>query len=138
MLHAILYRSVATHAFGDLSLRALTVRAAQRNRARGVTGVLLHGTHSHVDDIPGAFLQWLEGPEEAVRGLFESIAEDPRHQNVDIVAEGSLLDLAGTKRRLFPDWDMSEETIGAVPATLAGFLAYIRRHDGQSSRALAA
>ncbi|OZC01725.1 BLUF domain-containing protein [Rubricoccus marinus] len=138
MLYALLYRSVATHPVGELSLRALTVRAAQRNKELGVTGVLLHGVHEHLPEIPGAFLQWIEGPEEAVRKLFESISDDPRHQNVETIAEGPLAKLAGTNQRLFPDWDMEAGTIGELPATLAGFLTYVRRQKRGGGWALAA
>ena len=54
------------------------VRVAQgRNSALGVTGALVF-TEKH-------FAQNLEGPEEAVTELMESIARDPRHRDLEVV-----------------------------------------------------
>lgn len=123
--YALLYRSIATHAIGDLSMRALSVRSAQRNARAGITGLLLHGIHSHVPEAPGAFLQWLEGPEDEVRELFHRIEADDRHRDVEVLASGR--DLAGRMGTLFPDWDLGVEFMADLPATLQGFLAYVER-----------
>ena len=130
MPFALLYRSVCVFPFGDLGIRALTVRAAQRNAAAGITGVLLHGEHSRVEGAPGAFVQWIEGPEGAVRDLFARIRADGRHTEINVLASGATADLAGGADRLFPDWTMRAEPMSSLPATLGGFLASARAHRG--------
>ena len=138
--HALLYRSLATRPMADLELRALGARAAQRNARQGITGLLLHGQLEHVTGLPGAFVQWLEGPEDAVRDLFESIREDARHDEIEVVAEGPVAELSERAERLFPEWSMETEVISELPATLPGFLRYVRerRAEGEGRWALAA
>ena len=137
MTHALLYRSIATAPLGDLELRALTVRAAQRNARAGITGLLLHGQHAHVPDAPGAFVQWIEGPRDTIQRLFVSISDDPRHDGIEVLGEGPVSALAERSDPLFPAWGMETESIAELPATLAGFLAYVhgRRESGDWRRA---
>lgn len=132
MTHALLYHSIATAPLSDLELRALGVRSSQRNARHRITGLLLHGQHAHVPGATGAFVQWIEGPRADVRSLFESIADDPRHTDIETLAEGSLRELTGRDDRLFPGWNMETEAISELPATLEGFLQYVRdrREEG--------
>jgi hypothetical protein len=66
--------------------------ARDLNGLDGITGLLLfNGTN---------FLQWVEGPPEAIDELMERIRRDPRHSAVEI-RETQLAD-----DRLFPDWSM--------------------------------
>ena len=125
--YALLYRSLATTPFSDLELRALSTRAAQRNARGEITGLLLHGQMEHVPGLPGAFVQWIEGPEAAVRTLYTSIQLDPRHHQLEVLSEGPALRSAARAGRLFPDWAMEFESISDLPATLSGFLRYVRR-----------
>ena len=87
-----MYESSATEGFGAADLAALLTQARARNRAFGVTGMLL--TES------GWFLQALEGPELIVKNLMASIKRDPRHAHVRVLAEETV------QRRRFPDWAM--------------------------------
>ena len=126
MPYALLYRSVSTYPIGTLGMQALSVRSAQRNREAGITGLLLHGLHTQVEGVPGAFVQWIEGPEDEVRELFHSIESDDRHSGIEILASGSVQGLTGGGR-LFPDWGMRTEAISDLPASLEGFLAHVRQ-----------
>lgn len=66
---------------------------AQKNNARlHITGVLVLTKHY--------FMQLLEGDATAVQSQFAKIAKDPRHTDVRIVSEKSIL------TRQFPDWHM--------------------------------
>jgi len=62
------------------------------------------------DDITGAlicrwdlYLQWLEGPEPAVRGAYARITRDTRHLDVRCLLSGPV------EARLFPDWAMRHD-----------------------------
>jgi len=69
-------------------------RASSRNnRTRGVTGMLLC--------VHGLFFQIIEGGEQDVAELFQTIKEDPRHQ--DVLCLKTELDVT---ERLFPKWSM--------------------------------
>ncbi len=69
------------------------LRACKNNNPRREVGGVLHYGH-------GYFFQVLEGPEQAVRELYEAIAQDERHQNV------RTLDARAVNERRFPDWSM--------------------------------
>ena len=56
-------------------------RSAERNRAAGLTGLLLHQDDS--------FLGVLEGPRRVLLARMERIITDPRHARVDIRLEAS-------------------------------------------------
>ena len=94
-LYAIAYRShslvAAGRAEGELAdiLRVARVN----NAALGVTGALML-----YDDW---FAQVLEGPEAAVRGLFDRIAADARHDGVEVLDSGPV------EKRLFERWAMA-------------------------------
>ena len=69
------------------------LRASRRNNPTvGVTGALLYAD--------GNFMQVLEGPAEAVDGVYRRVQRDPRHHGVL-----TLLDTAAAERA-FPDWSM--------------------------------
>ena len=65
----------------------------RNNRRRDITGLLVYGG--------GMFLQWLEGPRQAVEALMAVIRNDPRHETIV-----RLQVLDGLKERLYPSWSM--------------------------------
>ena len=96
---------------GLLSSDALLdiLRASRRNNpAVGVTGALLYAD--------GNFMQVLEGPAEAVEGVYRRVQRDDRHRGVL-----TLIDTTAAERS-FPDWsmgfvhgdDLSEEDLDAT------------------------
>ena len=120
-LYAILYRSRAAAVLSDNDVALLALASARWNAKAGVTGVLLWA-----DVKPGRpelFVQWLEGERGAVRALYERIRRDDRHTDVEVIAEGTAADVVGRDGRLFPDWGMRFERVGAAPVTLDAFLA---------------
>ncbi len=62
------------------------------NAARGLSGVLLYSG--------GNIIQTLEGPEDAVDGLFDTISRDPRHTGILTLLREPL------DARVFADWSM--------------------------------
>ena len=133
--YALLYQSRATRGLDASDLRAILETAVVRNEALGITGLLVYGEMAKLPGVPGLFLQWLEGPEAAVRALYDRIAGDPRHVDVVTVAEGPAEVFTGNEGRLFPAWAMAVKRLSDVPATLHGFLEYARQTgSGVASR----
>ncbi len=125
-LHVLLYQSRAVRGFDAAALRDILETAVARNAGEDVTGLLVYGEMSMLPGIPGLFVQWLEGPEAAVRRLFASIARDPRHTEIELLADGPSRAVSGADVRLFPAWAMAVKRLADVPATLSGFLTYAR------------
>ena len=74
----LVYESQALAPLSDEELQQLVATAQARNRAVGVTGVLVYDR--------GRFLQWLEGPSHAVERVWQSIRNDRRHGGIRLVA----------------------------------------------------
>ena len=101
-LLSVIYHSAATPGLSSLDVDEILAASRTRNPHNGVTGMLLLEN--------GRFLQVLEGPEEEVRGLMASIADDPRHEHVRILVEE-----IQTGRR-FPDWAMARGHVAELEA----------------------
>ncbi|MFZ7088346.1 BLUF domain-containing protein [Curtobacterium sp. RRHDQ10] len=105
---SIVYVSTATTPPDDAELAAILKVARRRNTELGVTGLLAYRE--------GRFLQLVEGPDDAVDALYENIATDPRHRDVQ------LLDRDTVTQRWFPDWAMAFEPLDDdAVAGLEGF-----------------
>lgn len=93
-LYQVVYISMVS---GDAptraELRALLALSVRRNRALGVTGMLLY---AH-----GGFMQLLEGEEGAVKDLFDFVRRDDRHRRVTVLVQGPVA------QRTFADWAMA-------------------------------
>ena len=125
-VYALLYQSDARLAQTSGSLDRILRASVPRNAAEGITGLLMYGEMTLLPDVPGQFLQWLEGSEAAVVASYERIRRDRRHADVRVLARGPAADLTGSGGRLFPEWSMELRRLADVPATLGGFLAAAR------------
>ena len=134
-LYALLYQSNAAHHFDEDGLDSILRTAVVRNEERNVTGLLLYGHLPHLPQLPGVFVQWLEGRREDVLALYAAIRSDPRHTQVETLAEGPAAEVARADARLFPGWAMAVRRMADVPATLAGFLDYARTPEAASGGA---
>lgn len=83
MLISIMYRSVRTAVLGDDDLASLWQIAIENNRNLGVTGLLYYDAL--------VFFQLIEGPTETVENLMHRISKDPRHENVQTLAEADIV-----------------------------------------------
>ena len=100
-LYQLFYQSQATGSLPALEqLRAILDHSRAYNAAQHITGVLLSSE--------GYFVQLLEGPEAAVRTLYASIKQDPRHRRVRLVREQAVA------RRSFPHWHMGFGQVAAA------------------------
>lgn len=96
MLTGIVYLSSALAPFDEKALRELAEHAQRRNRELGVTGYLYFEQRQ--------FIQYIEGPDEAVTALMQRIADDRRH-DVRITIHDRHVE-----QRRFPDWSMRHIT----------------------------
>jgi len=88
----VVYASRATELFSPVDLETLAARAAVKNRALGLSGVLIYSA--------GHFVQAIEGPHERLQSLLARIAEDPRHRDLRVLAQGAI------RVRSFSEWHM--------------------------------
>ncbi len=98
-----------------------------------LNGILADARRCNVrDDITGAlicradlYLQWLEGPESAVRGAFARIARDDRHQDVRHLLSGPV------EARLFGAWAMRHDPADSLIWTAAEVAAGVPDQAGE-------
>jgi hypothetical protein len=107
-MYRVIYVSSETSPFSDQDLDRLLVQSRENNGAAEITGMLLYKE--------GNFMQYLEGPVEAVQKLVAKIRKDPRHQGFKILME------AEVQHRQFTDWSMGFKRLGPeTSAEVAGY-----------------
>ena len=89
----VIYVSVLTEDCDMDALQEILTVSRKNNAESGITGILCYD--------PAFFLQCLEGPREAVHGLYHTIEQDERHRNVKLVEDTE------TSERLFGEWRMA-------------------------------
>lgn len=113
-----LYRAIYTsRPFGyDAGmLNGILTDARRANQRDGITGALICRA-----DI---YLQWLEGPREAVRAAIARIARDDRHLEVTVQVEGPVAERSFGAWEMLHDpaatwiWTQDEVSQGAVDRT---------------------
>ena len=93
-LSFVLYRSVATFKLTQKAVLEIVLKSIRNNASDNLTGFL----HTY----QGHFLQFLEGPSDALSNRLAKIQRDRRHKNFIILAEGAI------DERFFPNWDMGQ------------------------------
>lgn len=96
-LFALMYSSYATEGTSPTSLEVILEPARRKNARLDITGILLYRR--------GRFYQYLEGKEEAVRGVYDAIQQDSRHTNLRVLLETSVAS------RRFSEWTMGYEPL---------------------------
>ncbi|MHA6780034.1 BLUF domain-containing protein [Pseudonocardia saturnea] len=107
----------------------LTISPEERNAE--IASILDDSRVKNVDrDITGALLVWqdyvvqtLEGEESVVRGLYEKIAVDPRHEAV------TLLEAQAIESRNFAKWSMARISDNDQPS---GMPILTNKHEGEA------
>ena len=114
-LHHLIYESRAAQPFSEAELADLLQKAREHNEDHGLTGLLLYAED-------GRFVQVLEGEVAQVHDLyFLHISRDERHQNLVLLADGSL------NERRFADWRMGFRP--ATPEALAELTGHFSTAD---------
>ncbi len=93
MLYELIYHSTTARNFNVNDIPDILKKARIHNAQNQITGCLIY------HDVE--FLQLIEGPEEAIKDLYAQIQKDPRHRNVEALAQGPIED------RAFDDWEMA-------------------------------
>jgi hypothetical protein len=88
-------------------MRRIRDHAVVHNQAAGLRVALLH--------MSGWFVEWIEGPEVGIRALLDRVAQDTRHQGLQVVHHSL------GRPRLFRPW------IGAIVQADEGPTAFARR-----------
>ena len=88
----LIYQSSATVAITAHQLELLLPAWRADNHAAGISGVLLYGEEG--------IMQIIEGEPNVIHALYQRIAQDVRHFNVHIVADGLV------SHRAFEQWSM--------------------------------
>jgi hypothetical protein len=125
--YRIMYSSEAAAGLATPELEGMLAESRIRNKAHGISGVLVF--------VDGAFLQILEGEKDDVLELMARIERDPRHHDVKVFSEQEV------DERAFPTWSMAY--LGASAAdvarwaelegatTIAGVLASLESRPGR-------
>jgi hypothetical protein len=104
MLVRMMYASRAVPAVDQEELITILRQSKANNPAIGVTGVLCFSG--------GIFLQVLEGGRSAVNRLYNRIAADPRHTEVEVL----LYEEIGERR--FASWSMGQANMSRLNPSL--------------------
>jgi Sensors of blue-light using FAD len=115
MDYCTVYLSSSTGLLSEDELSSILDKSQKNNRASGITGILLY--------FNGNIIQVLEGPEEIVKSLYQTISHDHRHSNVINLLSQPI------EQRSFSDWTMGYKTLsatelndikGLIPSTVEG------------------
>lgn len=116
MLYHLCYVSTASCALDGHQLADILKTARAENARRGITGLLLYKQ--------GSFMQVLEGSREAVMAVFERIAADARHTEVEVLFEEE------AEKREFADWSMAFVDLDGVDAAhIPGFSDFMESEE---------
>jgi hypothetical protein len=106
MLVRLLYASRAAESVDADALTAILKRSRRYNATVGVTGVLCHCASA------GIFIQLLEGGRGAVSALYNQIARDPRHRDVELLGYDEVAE------RRFQSWQMGQVNMDRLNPSL--------------------
>ena len=104
MLVRLMYASRATEAINQDALQSILKKSVANNPRAGVTGVLCFS-----GDI---FLQVLEGGRSKVSALYNRIAQDPRHRDVELLSYEEI------GERSFAGWAMGQVNLSRLNTAL--------------------
>ena len=90
---SLVYASRMVDTTTPQGLEEILAVSRERNPKVGITGVLCYD--------PDFFLQWIEGPRDAVNALYHKIYKDPRHTDV------IMIDYNEVPARQFSSWAMA-------------------------------
>jgi len=107
-MYHLIYVSSASKPFSQLELGDLLIKARQNNIRLGITGMLIYRD--------GNFIQLLEGEEDVVKKLYETIRNDTRLNASTVINEREVAE------RQFSDWTMNLLTYNNKPLFTAAEL----------------
>ena len=78
-LRQLVYISDASYGLSKPDIESILASSRRNNAESNVSGMLLYSG--------GVFIQALEGAPKTIEGLYKTISDDRRHENVDIVSD---------------------------------------------------
>ena len=102
----LLYRSRAAQEISPGAVFKIIETSARKNPAREITGFLVH-SRDH-------FLQLVEGPQASIEALLDTLRQDDRHCDLEVLVTEPI------DKRCFPNWRM--QRINAAPASQAALV----------------
>lgn len=96
----LIYISTAKRLLNDHELTEILNVSRTNNEKNNITGVLLYNE--------GTFIQFLEGPSDALNATYEAILNDEQHKNV------IKLITAPITTRNFSDWTMGFRSVNSL------------------------
>lgn len=110
----LIYMSSTNYPFSERELVQLLKEAREHNEQQNITGLLLYKR--------GRFMQILEGEEEQVVRLYETIKRDTRHYQIITLAK-TVID-----ERMFGDWKMGFVNLQTLkPENIPGYVDFLNR-----------
>lgn len=100
MLYCVIYISKAVNLMSGSELHELLNESRNYNDQHHVTGMLLYIEGRFLLNTEGRFMQVIEGPEDEIKPLFETIKKDTRHHQLIVFKHQSIL------KRNFTTWKM--------------------------------
>jgi hypothetical protein len=117
-LYCLIYTSISNQKFSEDDLKKLLQKSRLKNKAKGVTGLLLH--------LDPYFLQVLEGEEHIVNQSFNVISKDTRHKKITLIYRQPL------EKLKFPDWSMGFNKVDVTK--IDGFSEFLKQPSPEFSR----
>ena len=112
MLYELLYSSFSEREMDADALMSLLESARTNNERLEVTGLLLYCNRE--------YMQLIEGEEEVIRSLWQSIQSDSRHYSARVMYEGPI------EKRGFAGWSMGFRNLGNVNMkALPGYSSFL-------------
>jgi hypothetical protein len=93
-MYFLTYLSHAKSEVGAMEVKDIVEAARKANFQHGITGMLVFRSRT--------FFQLLEGNKKNVLAIFQKIARDERHENIEVLFE---IEIEGAQR-IFPSWQM--------------------------------
>jgi hypothetical protein len=106
MMVRLLYASRADDSVNEATLHAILKQSRTHNTEVGVTGVLCFCLNVRT------FMQVLEGGRGQVSGLYNRIAQDRRHRDVELLCYEDIVE------RRFASWAMGQVNMNRINAAL--------------------
>lgn len=97
----LIYVSSAVKPMSEQEIQELLNLAKIKNEQLQITGLLVYRS--------GNFIQYIEGPQDSIQSLYQSICKDIRHRDMTVLDEGTV------NARLFGDWKMGYRLYSGAP-----------------------
>lgn len=118
--YCYVYTSVSNRKWTDDNLKNLLNKSRQKNEDQNISGMLLY--------LDPFFIQILEGEEDLVNELFNTIKQDPQHYKVSLIYKKQI------EKRLFADWSMGFNVVDKEKiADIKGFSDFFENPLAQAS-----